>query len=381
MGSIPSKAPLADELRRIIEVTTREVAFEERLPWGLDRLRESSRECTRTAGEEIIAKSRALGMPAKDVAPGAVYEAACRAAKGLRGDAEAGELLPTDEQIKEALETFSTQEWRDLVGEFRREDLQILRAYVSANLVELETTLGLSKLRTIRGACALRGVFLALRGQKLVPVSDPMWAAIIRQDTTARNIACEPSPTKRLSMAELGGDSNIAKMLGVTDKRVADWQVARVKELMRNPALHTEVYDYHNMRTVKYPAELVVDATGVGRPVVDMLRKENLSFSSVLITGGDVEHREHGFYRVPKRNLVSAVQVALQSGHLKIAEELTLAETLRKELLNFRIKVNISTAHDSYEAWREGDHDDLVLATALACWRARKRQGATVFSL
>ncbi len=157
-------------------------------------------------------------------------------------------------------------------------------------------------------------------------------------------------------------------------------QVARVKELMRNPALHTEVYDYHNMRMVKYPAELVVDATGVGRPVVDMLRKENLSFSSVLITGGDVEHREHGFYRVPKRNLVSAVQVALQSGHLKIAEELTLAETLRKELLNFRIKVNISTAHDSYEAWREGDHDDLVLATALACWRARKRQGATVFS-
>jgi len=55
------------------------------------------------------------------------------------------------------------------------------------------------------------------------------------------------------------------------------------------------------------------------------------------------------------------VQIALQSGHLKIAEELALAETLRKELPSFRIKVNISTAHESYEAWREGDHDDLVL--------------------
>jgi len=25
-------------------------------------------------------------------------------------------------------------------------------------------------------------------------------------------------------------------------------------------------------------------------------------------------------------------------------------------------------AHDIYEPWREGIHDDLVLAVALACW-------------
>jgi hypothetical protein len=157
-------------------------------------------------------------------------------------------------------------------------------------------------------------------------------------------------------------------------------QVARVKELVESPELLEERLDYGLRKVVTIPPELVVDATGVGRPVVDMLRKEGLSFSPVLITGGDVEHHEHGFYRVPKRNLVSSVQIALQSGQLKIAEELELAETLRRELLNFRIKVNISTAHDSYEAWREGDHDDLVLAVALACWRVRKRQGAAVYA-
>jgi len=157
-------------------------------------------------------------------------------------------------------------------------------------------------------------------------------------------------------------------------------QVAHVKELVESPELLEERLDYGLRKVVTIPPELVVDATGVGRPVVDMLRKEGLSFSPVLITGGDVEHHEHGFYRVPKRNLVSSVQIALQSGQLKIAEELELAETLRRELLNFRIKVNISTAHDSYEAWREGDHDDLVLAVALACWRVRKRQGAAVYA-
>lgn len=36
------------------------------------------------------------------------------------------------------------------------------------------------------------------------------------------------------------------------------------------------------------------------------------------------------------------------------------------------MKVNVSTGHDSYEAWREGDHDDLVLAAALAAWKAHK---------
>ena len=91
---------------------------------------------------------------------------------------------------------------------------------------------------------------------------------------------------------------------------------------------------------------------------------------AVTITGGDsVTHNpDGGGYRVPKRDLVSAALVLLQNGQLKIADAHAIKETLVKELLNFRVKINISTAHDSYEAWREGDHDDLVLSAALSCW-------------
>ena len=71
---------------------------------------------------------------------------------------------------------------------------------------------------------------------------------------------------------------------------------------------------------------------------------------------------------LPKRDLASAPLVLMQNKQLKIAEGLQLADTLKRELLNFKVKINISTAHDSYEAWREGDHDDLVLAVAMACW-------------
>jgi hypothetical protein len=33
---------------------------------------------------------------------------------------------------------------------------------------------------------------------------------------------------------------------------------------------------------------------------------------------------------------------------------------------------------ESYGAWREGTHDDLVLAVALACWGLRKWYGPKV---
>jgi phage FluMu gp28-like protein len=123
---------------------------------------------------------------------------------------------------------------------------------------------------------------------------------------------------------------------------------------------------------------LVVDATGVGAPVVDLFRSVRLHPVAVTITGGDtVSHDKDNNYRVPKRNLVSTLAVLLQSGRLKIARSLPEAATLTKELLNFRVRIDPATAHDSYAAWREGDHDDLVLATAMACWYAQYQAGTT----
>jgi hypothetical protein len=117
---------------------------------------------------------------------------------------------------------------------------------------------------------------------------------------------------------------------------------------------------------------VVVDATGVGRPVVDMMRRANISPVAVTITGGDSVSHDCGEYRVPKRDLVAIMQVLLQTERLKIAAEIPEAALLQNELLNFQVKINLATAHDSYGAWREGTHDDLVLATAMACWYAER---------
>jgi hypothetical protein len=114
---------------------------------------------------------------------------------------------------------------------------------------------------------------------------------------------------------------------------------------------------------------LVVDQTGVGRAVVDMLKRSaQCHVVPVTITGGqNVTEAEDGSRHVPKKELVTCLQLLLQSRRLRIARSLPEAETLVRELENFRVKITLA-AHETFGAWREGQHDDLVLAAALAGW-------------
>jgi hypothetical protein len=118
---------------------------------------------------------------------------------------------------------------------------------------------------------------------------------------------------------------------------------------------------------------LVVDATGVGRPVVDLLRREGpgCTLMPVTITGGASESRGGGYYGVPKRDLVTGLQVLLQSGGLQIASGIPYGAALAAEMAEMRVKLT-AAGNMQFGAWREGTHDDLVLAVALACWGARK---------
>jgi hypothetical protein len=113
---------------------------------------------------------------------------------------------------------------------------------------------------------------------------------------------------------------------------------------------------------------LAVDKTGVGAPVCDLLRPQFPGMAVITITGGSEVTAEPGGYRVPKKDLVGVLEVLFQGRRLKIARELPEAAVLVKELQSFRAKVNIHTGNENLEAWRERDHDDLVLAVALAAW-------------
>lgn len=116
---------------------------------------------------------------------------------------------------------------------------------------------------------------------------------------------------------------------------------------------------------------VVADTTGVGGAVFEQLEDAGVKpLHGISIHGGDSVSRDGRIRRVPKRDLVSTLQVLLQNRTLRFAKGLAEAGVLQKELQNFKVKINISTGHDSYEAWRDGDHDDLVLSLAMACWFA-----------
>src|SRR5262245_29609662 len=91
--------------------------------------------------------------------------------------------------------------------------------------------------------------------------------------------------------------------------------VAHVRELVHKPQLRGCV--------------LVADATGVGGPVIDLLRAASLpcTLAPALITAGSAASEgPDGTWHVPKIVLVSTMQVLLQTRRLVAPEHLPLAE-------------------------------------------------------
>lgn len=194
---------------------------------------------------------------------------------------------------------------------------------------------------------------------------DPTALAIVERRVELTNEFDSTGPKTELQYRVL----NVERVsLGTPYPRV----VERVTTILNDPKL-TRTYDKYGTGMAQHievirPA-LVVDATGVGRPVVDLFEQVGLSPIAVTITGGDATNGQGQNWRIPKGDLVSTLNLAFEHGQLKIPTSLPLRDVLINELTNLTRKIS-HAGHDSYSAWRENIHDDLVLALALAVWRA-----------
>jgi hypothetical protein len=116
-------------------------------------------------------------------------------------------------------------------------------------------------------------------------------------------------------------------------------------------------------------ATLVVDQTGAGRAVVRMIRQAcpRVSIRPITITGGQAVVPDGAGWHVPKIELVSLLQVLFQAHRLQVARLLPMAATLVTELETFQGTVTVKPT-ETIASWRERDHDDLLLAIAVAAW-------------
>jgi hypothetical protein len=115
------------------------------------------------------------------------------------------------------------------------------------------------------------------------------------------------------------------------------------------------------------PNRLAIDFTGVGRAVADLFRENAVPFLPITLHGGKAVSCSGGSYNVPKRDLVTCVSVLLEQERLKISSLMKEAQTLHEELSAFSVRISQS-GHDQYGAFGENEHDDLVIAVALAVW-------------
>jgi hypothetical protein len=115
---------------------------------------------------------------------------------------------------------------------------------------------------------------------------------------------------------------------------------------------------------------LVADATGVGAPVVELLRAAKLPCRLIpaQITGGLDESSDGVYYRVPKRDLVTGLQVLLDRWPFEIQANTPGVDALVRELAAFKASPSANGAMRF-----GGTKDDLTMALALAWWWMRKR--------
>ena len=67
-----------------------------------------------------------------------------------------------------------------------------------------------------------------------------------------------------------------------------------------------------------------------------------------------------------KHDLMTRLLLALEKGELRIARKMKDVGALVKELLSVRVHENGSMSADG------ADHDDLVMAVALALWKSKR---------
>lgn len=156
---------------------------------------------------------------------------------------------------------------------------------------------------------------------------------------------------------------------------VSKYQAQLLKEYDLGTPYNTVVQDCKKLmqhpQLVKQTV-LLVDATGVGKPVIEMMQLNRLAPIGVTITGGSSVHQHPLGYTVPKRDLVTALQVLFQTSRIELPGQIPETQRVLDQLQRLTVKIN-EKANDQYGLEREeGNHFDLAIALALAGWYAER---------
>src|SRR5579875_162458 len=141
------------------------------------------------------------------------------------------------------------------------------------------------------------------------------------------------------------------------DRREAHWLGRHLERLPLGtpyPRVANHVHAImERLRQRRPDVALYVDATGVGVPVVQILRELGEQPIACYLTGGDryVVDAERGDLRIGKAWLVSRLQALLQMRRLHLADSAE-ARAMAKELQDYEIRIDRETTNERFGAFK-----------------------------
>jgi hypothetical protein len=168
------------------------------------------------------------------------------------------------------------------------------------------------------------------------------------------------------------------------DPALHDWHSAWIGELLdrhewkeaERKQREQQIFQSNELQLPGQPPPvLVLDATGVGAAVVEMVRESMMlakvrgnQIAVTITAGSEWTCLGNGHWRVAKFQLASILMSVIGGRRWHVADVLE-RETLIREAQNFSVKIT-QAGNETFESWRESEHDDLVLALALGLWAA-----------
>lgn len=138
---------------------------------------------------------------------------------------------------------------------------------------------------------------------------------------------------------------------GLPYDQIVEW-VART---IKNPAFNA-----------KQPPEFLLDATGVGVAVKDMLRSKGVKPKAITITAGETLTRVGPEIHLGKARLIGKFLGAFDAGKVHVNPNMPIWPQVEKEMLSFRAEMS-AQGRVKLEA-EPGENDDMLFALAMAVW-------------
>lgn len=109
--------------------------------------------------------------------------------------------------------------------------------------------------------------------------------------------------------------------------------------------------------------KLLIDATGIGHTVVELIRQNQTKaqIQPVMLTNGHVErHLKDGYLSLPRPDMLNSLKMVFELGNIKMEPSAPGFVDMERELIQFQ------------PSGDQQEHDDLVMALAMAVWQAAK---------